>query len=876
MIGKTISHYRIVEKLGEGGMGVVYKAHDTKLDRDVALKFLPPELTRDPDARARFILEAQAASALDHPNICTIYEIDETADGQLFIVMPAYEGSSLHSKIDQGPLLFDEGIDIAIQIAQGLQEAHSKGFFHRDIKPANIMITNRGEVKILDFGLAKLAGGQQKMTKTGSTLGTVAYMSAEQASGSKVDKRTDIWSLGVLIYETLTGQLPFRGDYDQAMIYSIINEEPQPISLYLPDTSSHLKNIIERALEKDPDDRYQSMEDLLSDLRRLRRKTTKMVATPLSSASKTLSASGKQHDVNTQTQSPRRLPIAYIAALSIIAIAVVASYLIFFVPAKPINPLLKPNRVFVAAFENRTGDPTLDPIGRLVSDWITQGILHNEVAEVITTTTMLQMIQHAGLVGGGLEDRTKLIKLAEATQSGILVSGMFHQVGEDIQLHAQIIDAQKNNVILTLEPVRGPRSEPMKAINDLQQKIMGALAMRARPGGDIRMSSEPPIYEAYLESMEGTKYFGVDYEKAFEHYQRAIEIDPKFLDPKLRMAVGYGNISQYSKADSILQSVNRERHRLNPFERSYLDWYTFTLQGKLEEAFGVLLYIESMTPMHPTTNYIVGLYALYLNRPKIVVETYAKIDFQDYWTDYAIFSWRFVALCSAHHLLGNYQKELEVAREAQKYFPNDLDLRSKEVCALAVFGKVEELYQVIEHSKSIEPSAGSVSAGYVMLAASRELRAHGNKIEALKFAEQSFQWYNDNDKENKSGLAKALYSAERWDESHTLYKELAAENPDDITYKGALGALAARTGNAAEARYIADELKSIDRKYLFGWHTYLRARIHALLGEHAEAVKLIQESFNLGNKFGVYIHNDIDLESLYNYPPFKSLLKPKG
>ena len=215
MVGKTISHYKITEKLGKGGMGIVYKAEDTKLRRTVALKFLPPELTRDPDSKKRFIREAQAASALQHNNICTIHDVDETEDGQSFIVMDFYEGETLKKKIERKPLDISESIEISIQVAQGLDKAHKKDIVHRDIKPANIMITEEGTPKIVDFGLAKLAT-QTKLTKEGTTLGTIAYMSPEQTRGESIDHRSDIWSLGVILYEMISGKLPFRGDYDQA------------------------------------------------------------------------------------------------------------------------------------------------------------------------------------------------------------------------------------------------------------------------------------------------------------------------------------------------------------------------------------------------------------------------------------------------------------------------------------------------------------------------------------------------------------------------------------------------------------------------------------------------------------------------------------
>jgi eukaryotic-like serine/threonine-protein kinase len=229
MIGRTISHYTILENLGGGGMGVVYKAQDLRLDRPVALKFLPPDLTRDLEARQRFVHEAKAASALDHNNICDVHDIDETGDGQTFIVMACYEGETVKKKIERGPLKIAEAIDIAIQVAQGLAKAHEHGIIHRDIKPANVMITTDGVAKIVDFSLAKLSG-RTMLTKEGSTLGTFAYMSPEQVRGEKVDHRTDIWSLGAMLYEMITGQMPFKGDYENAVVYSILNTNPEPMT----------------------------------------------------------------------------------------------------------------------------------------------------------------------------------------------------------------------------------------------------------------------------------------------------------------------------------------------------------------------------------------------------------------------------------------------------------------------------------------------------------------------------------------------------------------------------------------------------------------------------------------------------------------------
>ena len=263
--GSSLGPYRIVSQLGSGGMGVVYEATDPRLKRTVAIKLLPPDLTKDDTAKQRFLQEAQAASALDHPNICTIFEINETDDGQLYLVMAAYEGETLKERIDRGPLTLDDAIDIATQVGQGLAKAHAAGIVHRDIKPANLMVTKDGTVKILDFGLAKLAG-TEGVTQTGTTVGTVAYMSPEQARGQEVDHRTDIWSLGVVLYEMLAGTPPFGGENLLSISNAIVDGEPSSLG----GPSSSAQPVVGKALSKDKAQRYQAVADLLTELHVLR------------------------------------------------------------------------------------------------------------------------------------------------------------------------------------------------------------------------------------------------------------------------------------------------------------------------------------------------------------------------------------------------------------------------------------------------------------------------------------------------------------------------------------------------------------------------------------------------------------------------------
>ncbi len=268
MIGQTISHYRIVEKLGQGGMGVVYKAEDTKLERTVALKFLPPEtIEGDEQDKARFINEARTAAALHHPNICTVFEIDE-ADGHLFISMAYVDGRELIELIKEGPLPIDRALSIATQVAQGLEEAHEHDVVHRDIKASNVMITGKGRALVMDFGLAKRSG-RAALTKQGMSMGTIDYMSPEQARGGTIDQRTDVWSFGVMLYEMIAGERPFRADFEQAIVYSILNADPRPLTQVRSDVPEALDVIVGKCMAKNPADRYQSMGEVLEALREL-------------------------------------------------------------------------------------------------------------------------------------------------------------------------------------------------------------------------------------------------------------------------------------------------------------------------------------------------------------------------------------------------------------------------------------------------------------------------------------------------------------------------------------------------------------------------------------------------------------------------------
>ncbi len=325
MIGQTISHYKILEKLGEGGMGVVYKAEDTKLKRTVALKFLPPHLSASEEDKARFIQEAQAASAINHPNICTIHDIQDH-EGSMFIVMEFVEGQTLREKSQASPPSLKSAIDIGVQIAEGLAAAHEKGIVHRDIKPENIMVRKDGIVQIMDFGLAKLRG-VTRLTKEGSTLGTAGYMSPEQVQGQDADHRSDIFSFGVLLYEMLAGQLPFKGVHETAIAYEIVNVDAAPMSSVKPEMDPELERIVLECLEKDPNERSQSAKQIAIDLKRARRESGRQRTSRMTAARPAyVPPGGLTSEERITGPSPAKRMLLWVLAAVAIASTAAATY----------------------------------------------------------------------------------------------------------------------------------------------------------------------------------------------------------------------------------------------------------------------------------------------------------------------------------------------------------------------------------------------------------------------------------------------------------------------------------------------------------------------------------------------------------------------
>ena len=517
MIGQTISHYKILEKLGDGGMGVVYKAEDTKLQRTVALKLLPPELTSDPEAKERLIREAQAASALQHHNICTIHEIGETDNGRLFLCMDYYEGKTLKDKLDStkvgvNTIPISEALDISIQIGHGLAKAHEKGIIHRDIKPANIMITNEGVVKILDFGLAKLFG-KSELTQTGKTIGTITYLSPEQAEGKKVDFRTDIWSLGVVLYEMCTLKLPFEHDYDAAVIYAILDKTPIAPSKIEMNIPEDLDQAILKCLMKNPDHRYQSANDLLSDLNEVRETFT-------DGDSKT-AVQKRKYSFSRKWTMWKRRNINKRNILTGIAIIIFALFFVFILPqfshrTKTIQSIA------VLPLENLSNDKEQEYFASGIHDELLTDLSKIKALRVISKTSVMRY------------ENTKMSasEIAGELNVDALVEGSVMRVGDRVRINVQLIEGSTDNHLWAKSYNRDVQNI-LIMLSEVAQAIAGEIKIAVTNQEKDRIAAvhlvKPEAHEEYLKGHYlSFRYDPRGFPDALMHFQRSTKIDPNF------------------------------------------------------------------------------------------------------------------------------------------------------------------------------------------------------------------------------------------------------------------------------------------------------------------------------------------------------------
>jgi TolB-like protein/tRNA A-37 threonylcarbamoyl transferase component Bud32 len=672
VIGQTISHYQIVEKLGEGGMGVVYKAYDTALKRHVALKFLPAHLTRDEQARKRFVHEAQAAAALDHPNICPVYEIGQS-DDQSFIVMPLLEGQSLRDKLEDGALPVNEALDVAIQMGRGLAKAHGNGIVHRDVKPGNVLLSEDGQVKIVDFGLAKL-GSQTKLTKTGMTVGTVSYMSPEQATGEGVDHRTDVWSLGVMLYEMLAGRLPFRGEAEPAVVYSVLNQDPEPVTSIRWEVPVGLEDVVERALSKDVAKRYQTMDEMLAALETVQEESQ-------------LGITRRRYAALKRLRRRKRL-LAGAVATMVVAIAAVL-IATFYQSGHAIESIA------VMPFANLSGDPEQE----YYSLGVTESLI-NELSKIgaLTVKSRTSAMKFKDT------DKT-LPEIAGELDVDAIIVGSVIISGGRLGIKAQLMRANPEGQMWA-DSFERDVTDVLVLLSEVARTIADEIKVTLTPRDQARLANVGAVdslaYDLYLQGRyHYYKMTKEGAEKGIEYFQQAIEADSSYAPAYAMLAAAYEwysflgylpPVETYAKCVALIEKALEIDDSLaeaymalagvkgcflwdweggeTQFERSFeLDpdaadahcEYSWLLMatGRTEEAFAEAGRCLELDPLWYTSNWVMAkMYGLARQYDRALAQVQRMVEMEpNDWRPY----WE---LAAVYERLGEYEDAIEARRRA--------------------------------------------------------------------------------------------------------------------------------------------------------------------------------------------------------------------
>ena len=910
--GTRLGPFEIVAPLGAGGMGEVYRAQDTRLGREVAIKVLPAEFAADPERLRRFEQEARAASALNHPNIVVVFDVG-TAVVSLrgpegaeaippdtpgpprplrglavkegveevevhYLVEELLEGESLRERLKDGALPPRKAVEIAVQVCSGLAAAHEKGILHRDLKPENLFITSDGRVKILDFGVAKLKQERPEIaiaptavdtTAPGMVIGTVAYMSPEQVRGLPVDQRSDIFSLGCVLYEMLTARRPFSGETVADTVTAVLSKDPPPLSAPGWEIPPALQAIERRCLEKRRQERFSSAHDLALALEAL--SNSERLAGPVAT------------DVcGPAAARLRRLRV--LASVAAVAVALLAVATLRLWKSRQTAPFLGPahDRVVVAIFENRTGDVALDTLGVMAADMLTQGLSRTGTLSVALNPTV-------GLGAGTLPAPTTtpgagspIEALAKQTEAGLVVAGTYYLEGRMVRFEPKLVRAD-GHLLAGLSPVAGSRDAPSQLVEALGQQVLGAVASTLDRTVDPSVM-RVPSWEAYRECERAWEVFGSDFPQATRRFQRVVEIEPSWYFPRYGLFLAFVHQGLWPEAAQQVAAADRCEAELTPFERLVLRSSRAQLAGQHEEALAITQEMQRQAPGLPWITLNTGAFALLTNRPRYAIQQMSRLTGSIFPGNSEMTYWPLRSIMWSHHDLGEYEDELEAARRGRREFPTARMFVTGELRALVALGRLEEIDRLVEEALAGQ-SPRSLPGGFLETL-SLELRAHGHRDAALRLANRAVGLVSALPPETASkpaaraSLAQRLYDAERWEEARHVAESIAKDMPDDVSAMGLLGTLAARRGDRTTALAISERLRRLNEPFLFGQHTYSRACIAAQLGDKEAAVALLRQSVNEGlpvwEGLAFTLHRDIDLEPLRGFPPYEELIRPKG
>ncbi|MGB8656999.1 MAG: protein kinase [Candidatus Zixiibacteriota bacterium] len=699
MIGKTISHYKILEKLGEGGMGVVYKAQDIQLQRLVALKFLPPHISDSAEEKARFIHEAQSASALNHPNVTTIHGIEESLEG-LFIVMEYVEGKTIKEIAEKESPSIKRILDIAIQVCEGLRSAHKKKIVHRDIKSDNIMVTKEGQVKIMDFGLAKLKGAT-KLTSTGSTLGTAAYMSPEQASGEEVDQRSDIFSFGVVMYELFTGQLPFKGEHQAAIIYSVVNEEPQPLVRYNNKVSSELERIISKTLAKDKEERYQHIDDLLADLRR-ERKSLEYVKTA-------------QIAVAVAPKSKRKL-LPFIVPASVVFIVALV-----FLVLKPFKfeigtekkASAEENTLAIMYFDNMVDREDRGRLGEMVTNLLITSLSESQYIKVISSQRLYDILKLLGKEGVKVIDKNVASEVANKANAKWMVLGSILEVEPRMVITTQLVDVKSGQVKASKRMMGRTKEDVFSLADTLAAGIRNDLSLPVqaqkeitRPVADVTTHS-PEAYQYYLEGIDyGFKFYFTDAEKSFK---KALEFDSTF-------AMAYVRLAQFKTGEEqtrLTAQAVKYSDKASQKERDYIRSWEAYGSGNYTEAIKRLQKLTERYPEEKEAFYLIGfMYSDKLGHYEEAIRYFNQAIEID-----PLYKMAYNVLAYAYDQIGDFDKSIWAINKYISLAPDEANPYDSRADLYAYNGKLDQAIESYKKALEVKPdfSGSTQKLGYMYL-----------------------------------------------------------------------------------------------------------------------------------------------------------------